>query len=218
MNDNSTIDNNHTPENEEPTGGLGLAWTIIIAIVVVGAVAFMISIFFREEPGTPQTATVDEAQSNAEEVSPQQEGALQQESSLELEGLSAEELFEQGNNFVQAGQFQKAVAAYQQAIELDPEYQAVYANLGVVYYQLEQLDLAAQQYEKALELDPNDGEVTYNLAALNLQRALSSGTQPDQALLDQAITLLQKAMELSPDLAEPPLYFRGGLYGLAKQR
>jgi len=130
------------------------------------------------------------------------------------QATTAEEFFQEGNTFAQSAQLQNAVSAYQKAIELDPEYQAVYANLGVVYYQLEQLDLAAQQYEKALELNPDDGEVTYNLGALNLQRALISGTDPDPELMAQAISLLERALELSPGLAEP--YFSLGVAYIAQ--
>ena len=206
MSDNSTFDNEQLMDNEESAKGLGLAWTIIIAIVVVGAVAFAISIFFREETPALRTTAISEESASANNG---EGGAIQ------TEGLSAEALFEQGNTFVQVGQFPEAIAAYQKALELNPEYLAVYANLGVVYYQTEQLDLAAQQYEKALEINPDDGEVTYNLAALNLQRALSSGAQPDQDLLDQAITLLEKALALSPDLAEP--HFTLGVAYMASQ-
>ena len=93
--------------------------------------------------------------------------------------------------------------AYQTAIELDPNYQAAYANLGVTYYQLQQFELAARQYEKAIELDPQDGDVAYNLGALYLQQALSQEEQPDPQLLNQAVTQLKQAQEISPNLAEP---------------
>jgi len=164
--------------------GIGMVWKIVIAVVALGIIAISAYSFLQNQPGAqPQSQS--------------------QSSENSITGSSAEELFQQGNAFVEAGQLQQAATAYQQAVEMDPEYQAAYANLGVVYYQLEQLDLAAQQYEKALEINPDDGDVAYNLGALRLQQALSGGGQPDEDLLNQAIDQLETALELSPDLAEP---------------
>jgi len=105
-------------------------------------------------------------------------------------------------------QWSQAVAAFHKVIELDPTYQAAYANLGAAYHRQNNLDLAIAQYQKALELDPDDGEVVYNLAAVYIQQATQGG-QPDPALLNQAIEQLNRALELSPNSAEP--YFGLGV-------
>jgi cytochrome c-type biogenesis protein CcmH/NrfG len=47
-----------------------------------------------------------------------------------------------------------------------------------------------------------------------LQRALISGTDPDPELMAQAISLLERALELSPGLAEP--YFSLGVAYIAQ--
>ena len=126
------------------------------------------------------------------------------EATAQADPDSPEAQFELGNAYYQAGRLENAVEAYRAAIELDPNYQAAYANLGVAYYQLEQFELAARQYEKAIELDPQDGDVAYNLGALYLQQALSQeGEQPDRELLSQALAQLERAQEISPNLAEP---------------
>ena len=174
--------------------GKGLTWKMILAIVAVGLAALAATFFLRQPGETTTTST-----SPVASLPTQPDSTTTNEPALG----SAEDYFRQGNDFVQSGQLQQAVTAYQKAIELDPDYQAVYANLGVVYYQLEELDLAAQQYQRALEIDPDDGEVIYNLGALNLQRALISGGAPDTTLLEEAITLIEQSLELSPDLAEP---------------
>ena len=186
------------PENE----GLGLAWKVLIAAVAVGVIVFGYYSFVQQQPTSDNESVVN---SPAEG----QSAAPSPNTNNEPEPTTAEGYFQQGNGYVQTGQLSLAVTAYEKALELNPNYQAVYANLGVVYYQLEQLDLAAQQYQKALELEPNDGEVTYNLGALNLQRALIGGNQPDANLLNEAIGQIQRALELSPNLAEP--YFSLGV-------
>src|SRR5690606_12466753 len=65
-----------------------------------------------------------------------------------------------------------------------------------------------------LEMNPEDGEVTYKLGALNLQRALISGDEPDPQLLAQAVSQLEQALALNPNLAEP--YFSLGVAYLAQ--
>ena len=127
---------------------------------------------------------------------------------LENQANSPEEWFELGKDYYKQNQWSQAVAAFQKVIELDPTYQAAYANLGAAYHRQNNLDLAIAQYQKALELNPEDGEVVYNLAAVYIQQAAQGG-QPDPALLNQAIEQLNRALELSPDSAEP--YFGLGV-------
>lgn len=191
------MDHESVPKQEPPltetSSGISLTWKLIfagVALVIVGLLAYPL---LQEQTSTGASANPDSSAKSP--------AAAGSEVVIDTEGATAEELFDQGNAYFQAGQLEQAVAAYQKAIELKPDYQAVYANLGVAYYQLEQLDLAAAQYEKALELDPADGEVAYNLGALKLQQALASGQDPK--LIDEAIAQLQHSLELAPDLAEP---------------
>ena len=186
--------------NSPEPKSIRLGWravTAVIALVVIGILAYP---FLRER------LNVNPA--NDTPTSETQTAITAPEATAQANPDSAEAQFKLGNAYVESEQLEQALTAYQKAIELDPDYQVAYANLGVVYYQLQQPDLAALQYQKALELDPNDGEVAYNLGALYLQQALLSG-QPDPDLLDQAITQLKQAMEMSPDLAEP--YFSLGV-------
>ncbi len=207
--DNEPIFEDPLDEAAEAEGkGLGLIWIVIIAVIIVGFLGFGISTLLRQGSTPVSTETSSETQRSGDASSSAQDNSVNPN--------SAREQFQQGNAFVERGEFTEAIAAYNRAIEIDPEYQDVYANLGVVYYQLEQLDLAAENYEKALSLDPTDGDVTYNLGALNLQRALINATGPDQELLNIAIDQLNKALELSPELAEP--HFTLGVAYLSQQQ
>ncbi len=51
---------------------------------------------------------------------------------------AAKEHLAQGNDFNQAGEFQKAVDEYQKALEIDPNYVDAMTNLGVALYHLGQ--------------------------------------------------------------------------------
>lgn len=117
---------------------------------------------------------------------------------------SPEALFKLANGYYEAGKLDDAVTAYQKAIQLNPAYDAAYANLGAVYYAQQKLTQAEEAYAKANALSPGDADIIYNLGAIYLQQAVSTATGvPDQAKLDQALVQIKKAIELKPQLAEP---------------
>ncbi|RMF03857.1 MAG: tetratricopeptide repeat protein [Chloroflexi bacterium] len=190
---------------DAPDTPQGLRWHFVIiglvALVVIAVLAF--PFFTGQSQPAPQTAPA--ANEPAELSAPQ--------ATAQANPNSAQAQFELGNSYYESGRFDDAVTAYQAAIELDPNYQAAYANLGVVYYQLQKFDLAATQYKKALEINPEDGDVAYNLGALYLQQALANSASPDTQLLQKSIAQLEKAREISPDLAEP--YFSLGVAHMA---
>lgn len=118
------------------------------------------------------------------------------------ESMSTEEHFKKGNEFAQAGEFDKAIAEYQAVLKADPNNVSALTNLGVVYYNAGDLDQAIAQYQKALQIAPNDADIHSNLAAAYVQKAQLGQGQPDQTLMDKALQEYQKAVELKPDLAE----------------
>jgi tetratricopeptide (TPR) repeat protein len=84
-------------------------------------------------------------------------------------GLSPEQWFQEGNRFSSAGQFEKAVEAYEKSIAANALSPVAHYNLGIAYKNLRQLDKAATSLEKSVELEPvnMDARVTlgnvYNL-------------------------------------------------------
>ncbi|MCB0162881.1 MAG: tetratricopeptide repeat protein [Anaerolineae bacterium] len=178
------------------SGSPNLLWRLgvgIVAVVVIGVLLFPL---FNRQTETPPAEPAPTSAQSSSDMSPI-------ETPLAPVDATAEDHFRRGNEYYETGQLDQAVEAYQKAIELNPEYQGAYANLGVTYYQQQKFDLAASQYEKALELNPTDGEVAYNLGALYLQQALTVNGSPDADLLTKSVTQLQQALDISPDLAEP---------------
>ncbi|MEG4440824.1 tetratricopeptide repeat protein [Microcoleus sp. AT9_B5] len=77
-----------------------------------------------------------------------------------------------GNSLQESGQFDEAVAAYKQAIELNPNFSWSYHSLGDVLLKLEKWEEAVAAYKKAVELNPDFSWSYHNLgdAWLKLRR------------------------------------------------
>lgn len=77
-----------------------------------------------------------------------------------------------GNSLQESGQFDEAVAAYKQAIELNPNFSWSYHSLGDVLLKLEKWEEAVAAYKKAVELNPDFSWSYHNLgdALLKLRR------------------------------------------------
>lgn len=165
----------------------------IVAVIVILALLWRVITVKQVEKTTP--ANQEGPVATAQVVAPPP--AVTQENSPEA-------LFKLANGYYQAGKLDDAVFAYQKAIQLNPSYDAAYANLGAVYYAQQKLPQAEEAYAKANALSPNDADIIYNLGAIYLQQAVSTATGlPDQTKLEQALNQIKKAVALNPQLAEP---------------
>src|SRR2546423_6240670 len=68
---------------------------------------------------------------------------------------TAETFNKQGDDFFDAGQYQKAVDAYQQAIHLQANYPEAYLNLGEAYFNLSRYDDAVTAEKQAILQKPD---------------------------------------------------------------
>ena len=59
-----------------------------------------------------------------------------------------------GSKYFEKGQWNKAIAEYNEAIELDPKYADAYFNRGNAYFNKGQYDQAIADYNKAIEINP----------------------------------------------------------------
>ncbi len=77
-----------------------------------------------------------------------------------------------GNSMQESGEFNDAVAAYKQAVELNPDFSWSHHSLGDVLLKLERWEDAVAAYKKAVELNPDFSWSYHNLgdALLKLQR------------------------------------------------
>ena len=97
-----------------------------------------------------------------------------------------------GNDLLQAGQADKAIAQFQKALEIKPDYFEARNNLGNALLQKGQTDEAIASYQKALEIKPGYAEAHSNLGNALLQKGRT----------DEAIAQFQKAIEIQPEYAE----------------
>lgn len=72
--------------------------------------------------------------------------------------------FSQGSQLYKQGKYAQAIAAFNQAIKLNPKYALAYFNRGLAYRRSNRLDEAIADYSKVLELMPNAPIVYYNRA------------------------------------------------------
>ncbi|GAB7025859.1 tetratricopeptide repeat protein [Geotalea toluenoxydans] len=105
---------------------------------------------------------------------------------------SAEDFYRSGNANATRGDYDGAIAAYLQALQLAPRQPAVLNNLGLAYVESGLLDEAKAIFQRFIALDPENAEPWNNLAVV-VQMAGD---------LETATELFRKALALNPQYAE----------------
>ena len=90
------------------------------------------------------------------------------------------------------GDKQRAIALYEEILEIDAGYAAAYINLGTIYFHMRQFGRAEELYRRATEVDPG-----YVLAFFDLGNVLDELERPDES-----IAAYRRAVALSPRYAD----------------
>ena len=77
-------------------------------------------------------------------------------------GPKADDFYIQGGDKSQKGDYQGAIAAYSQALVLNPNYAEAYNNRGITRSDLGDKKGAIADYNEALRINPNSAEAYYN--------------------------------------------------------
>jgi len=107
-----------------------------------------------------------------------------------------------GVDCAQKGQVNEAMAHYQKALEINPNYIDARNNLGIALFQKGQVDEAILQYKKVLENDPNSEFAHHNLGTALLQKGQ----------VDEAMAEYQKALEINPNITQIHYDFGNALF------
>jgi len=96
-----------------------------------------------------------------------------------------------GNEYYRRHDYRHAIAPYQRALELKPDYDLVVINMANAYRALGRDEEAMVGYRRFMELDPKNAQIRYEAAQILL----------DNGKLDAAEAELTHALELEPKLA-----------------
>jgi len=69
-----------------------------------------------------------------------------------------------GNALIYQGYYSQAIAQFQKAIELDPQYASAYRNMGITYYYMNKLQDSIASQQRAIALNPNSPEAYFFIA------------------------------------------------------
>ena len=73
------------------------------------------------------------------------------------------QLLSEGRRLVDTGDFNGAIAIYQQAASLEPKNATIYSGIGYLYAQQGNFSSALAAYRRAVALNPNNGDYQYAL-------------------------------------------------------
>ena len=111
----------------------------------------------------------------------------------------AEKWKKRGNEQCALGDFEGAIASYDKALEIKPDYYEVWDGRGIILCDnLEEYGKAIASFDKVLEIKPNDHPALHNLG-VGLYKL---------GRLEEAIISYDKALEFKPDFHEA-LHSRG---------
>ncbi len=108
----------------------------------------------QETPSPEKLSQIDELRRRIEDL----------QALIPAEMQSAEYYFKKGNAFYFENQYEKAIAAYEKAIELKPDFSEAYSNRGVALGNLSRYEEAILSHDKAIKLKPDTPSSWYNRA------------------------------------------------------
>ena len=162
----------------------------------------------------------------------------------EIADLKVQCNYNLGLAYYQGGKMEKAIAAYQTAIQLEPNFADAYGGLGVIYWRNGDIDAAIRHCQKAIKIAPENIEFHQNLtqiywqkgmydrAAIGYRIILELNPSDENALhhlgiillskqeYDEAVSCFQKVLRRNPDNALThgalgTAYYKLGEEGLA---
>ena len=79
-----------------------------------------------------------------------------------IDGMTVEEWNKRGIELTSRGKYEKAMDAYNKALEADPQFDGAWYNKGIALSKLGKYEKALYAYIKATEINPQDADGWYN--------------------------------------------------------
>lgn len=135
------------------------------------------------------------------------------------------------NNYLTKKEYEKASAAIEKAIEIEPNNAVLYAVRGVILENQERRDDARVAYKKAVEIDPESPQANYyygkSLCELAYQKADESPANPAEIdkynttvinpIFNEAVNYLEKAYDLDNNNLDALRYLENAYYNLKNE-
>jgi tetratricopeptide (TPR) repeat protein len=103
------------------------------------------------------------AVNHAQDMLSRLEKQIQNSDGVNLDGyLNGYQVFEQGMKYMKSGNWDAAIAKFNDTIKITPNHPQSHGNLGICYASIGKIQLALESFDRAIELDPN-----YEPALLN---------------------------------------------------
>ena len=143
----------------------------------------------------------------------------------EITDLQVQSHYNLGLAHYQDGRIEKAMTAYQQAVQLEPNFAEAYGGLGVIYWRTGNLDAAILHCQKAIKIAPENIEFHQNLVRIYWQKGMyDAATVGYRIILDlkpedahalhhlglillskneyyEAVSCFQEVLQINPDNA-----------------
>lgn len=108
--------------------------------------------------------------------------------------------YNQGVDFYKVGQYDRAMACFRNAIDLDPNYIDAYYNLGSILEYLKQDDAALTVFKQIMVRKPDDYDSVYKAASLCYKLHQPEKAKQYLALIPPESSAYRKAQEIAANL------------------
>ena len=155
------------------------------------------------DEGKNRRASQDELRKKYQ-TSPRQNARLNHLEAAVRSGLSGgnvEVYCDLAGAYFSRGQYARAIAVYQKAIQIAPDLVRANYNLGKVYQKIGKPNEAITQFSRSIELNPDFADAYLSLGAAYGQRAPMSKGTPTHVIykdLEKAVEYCAKAVEMEP--------------------
>ncbi|MBA2392612.1 MAG: tetratricopeptide repeat protein [Ktedonobacteraceae bacterium] len=113
-----------------------------------------------------------------------------------------------GNLAMRREQLEEAIPHYERVIQLDPEYNGIWFNIGFAHRHLQHFDEALEAYKRAVQQEPNDMRTYSEMTAIYMNKGDKQ----------QARAIIEQGVRANPDSAHLHALFASVLSTLDDQR